>query len=61
MITLYDHIQELRAELRGCHFSKRERAAVEVELAKALAAQAEIERNFDRAIKAYHEAEEICS
>ena len=39
MITLYDHIQELRAELRGCHFSKRKRKriAVEVELAKALA------------------------
>ena len=42
MITLYDHIQELRAELRGCHFTKRERAAVEAELAKALAEQAEM-------------------
>ena len=59
MITLYDHIQELRAELRGCHFSKRERAAVEAELAKALAEQAVIERNFDRAMEAYHEAEGI--
>jgi len=39
MITLYDHIQELRAELRGCHFTKSERAAVEAELAKALAEQ----------------------
>ena len=57
MITLYDHIQELRAELRGCHFTKRERAAVEAELAKALAEQAEIERNFDRAMEAYGEAE----
>ena len=53
MITLYDHIQELRAELRGCHFTKRERAAVEAELAKALAEQAEIERNFDRAMEVY--------
>ena len=59
MITLYDHIQELRAELRGCHFTKRERAAVEAELAKALAEQAEIERNFDRAVEAYRKAEGI--
>ena len=57
MITLYDHIQELRAELRGCHFTKRERAAVEAELAKALAEQAEIERRYDRAMEAYREAE----
>jgi hypothetical protein len=37
MITLYDHIQELR----GCHFSKRERVAVQAELAKALAADSD--------------------
>ena len=61
MITLYDHIQELRAELRGCHFTKRERAAVQAELAKALAEQAEIERNFNRAIEARREAEAIRS
>jgi len=57
MITLYDHIQELRAELQGCHFTKRERAAVEAELAKALAEQAEIERNFDRDMQAYRQTE----
>ena len=58
MITLYDHIQELRAEvLRGCHFTKRERAAVEAELAKALAGQAEIERRYDLAMEAYCRAE----
>ena len=56
MITLYDHIQELRTELRGCHFSKRERAAVEAELAKALGEQAEIERNFDRAMEVCRQA-----
>ena len=59
MITLYDHIQELRAELRGCYFSKRERAAVEAELARALDEQAEIEREFDRAIEDCREAEAI--
>ena len=26
MIALYDHIQELRAELRGCVMTRRERA-----------------------------------
>jgi hypothetical protein len=57
MITLYDHIQELRAELRGCHFTKSERVAVQAELAKALAEQAEIDRNFDHAMQAYREAE----
>jgi hypothetical protein len=57
MIALYDHIQELRAELRGCHFTKRERAAVEAELAKALAEQAEIERSFDRAMEVYRQTE----
>src|SRR5580704_4503862 len=43
MIALYDHIQELRAELRGC-MTRRERAAVQAELAAATAAQAERDR-----------------
>ena len=34
MIALYEHIQELRAELRGC-MTRRERAAVQAELAPA--------------------------
>jgi hypothetical protein len=45
----------LRAELRGCCFTRRERAAVEAELAKALAQQAELDRRFDRAIEAHFE------
>jgi len=53
MIALYDHIQELRAELRGCIMTRRERAAVEVELAAAIAAQKE----RDRAIEALHHGE----
>ena len=44
MIALYDHIQELRAELRGCCTTRRERAAVQAELARAIAAQTEIDR-----------------
>ena len=41
MIALYDHIQELRAELRGCIMTRRERAAVEAELIAAIAARNE--------------------
>ena len=52
MIALYDHIQQLRAELRGCHMTRRERVAVQAELAKAVADQAELDRAFDRALEA---------
>ena len=43
MIALYDHIQELRAELRGCRMTRRERTAAQAELARAVAAQAELD------------------
>jgi hypothetical protein len=36
MIILYDHIQELRAELRSGYFIRRERTGVEAELANAM-------------------------
>ena len=52
MITLYDHIQQLRAELRGCYFTGRERAAVQAELANAIARQAEVDHAFDDALEA---------
>ena len=52
MITLFDHIQELRAELRGCYFTHRERAAVQADLAKAIAGQAELDHAFDAALEA---------
>ena len=52
MITLYDHIQQLRAELLACYMTHRERAAVQAELAKAVAEQAELDRAFDRALDA---------
>ena len=51
MITLYDHIQELRAELRGCCMTRRERAAVQAELARAIAAQAELDRAVETRCK----------
>ena len=52
MIALYDHIQELRAELRGCTMTRRERATVQAELARAIAEQAEFDRAFDTALEA---------
>ena len=58
MIALYDHIQELRAELRGCYFTRRERANVQAELTQALAEQAELDRAFDRAIEALRNSAE---
>jgi hypothetical protein len=42
-MTLAEHIEELRQEVRGV-LTRRERNAVRAELAKAIAAQAEIER-----------------
>lgn len=49
MIALYDHIQELRAELRGSDLTRRERVETTAELAKAIAEQVEIDRQFDEA------------
>jgi hypothetical protein len=51
-MTLYDHIQELRAELRGCRMTRGQRLRVEAELATAIAEQAQIDRSFDRALDA---------
>ena len=56
MITLDDHIQELRAEVRGCGITRRERTALQAELAKAIAEQAELDRAFDLAVEALHNA-----
>ena len=52
MIELYDHIQELRAELRSLRLSRRERAQMQAELAKAIAEQAELDRAFDAQLEA---------
>jgi hypothetical protein len=51
-MDLYDHIQELRAELRNC-VDRQERIETYMELARALAEQArrelEIDEIFDTA------------
>jgi hypothetical protein len=49
MITLQDHIDELRAELRGC-MTRRERERIGAELLAAITAQQE----QDNAITAHH-------
>jgi hypothetical protein len=51
MIALYDHIQELQAELRGCAMTRRERAVIEAELARAIAEHAEFDRVADARCK----------
>ena len=51
MIALYDHIQELRVELRGCVMTRRERAVIEAELARAIAEHAELDRAADACCK----------
>jgi hypothetical protein len=58
MIALYDHIQQLRAELLSCCFTRRERAAVQAELAKALAEQAELDRAFEMGFEASDNVED---
>jgi hypothetical protein len=47
MLTIYHEIQQLRAELTACIFTRSERAAAQAELEKLLAEQAAIDRKFD--------------
>ena len=47
MIALYDHIQELRLELRNCYMTPRERRAAEKELSRARAEHARLEAEVD--------------
>jgi len=49
MITLQDHIDELRAELRGC-LNRRERATIQAELESAIA----VLKERDDAAEAHH-------
>ncbi|WP_297494720.1 hypothetical protein [Acidocella sp.] len=49
MITLEQHIEELRAELRCCVMTRHERAEAESELAAAMQQQRADDREFDKA------------
>jgi hypothetical protein len=52
MLTTYDQIQELRAEINGCGLTRRERRQAEAELKRLIAEQAELDRAFDQALEA---------
>jgi hypothetical protein len=52
MLTIYDQIQDLRAELGGCILTRRERAQAQAELKKLVAEQAKLDRAFDAALAA---------
>lgn len=55
MIALYDHIQELRAELQFCRPTRRERTQIEADLARAIAQQAVLDQALDTALAAEFE------
>jgi hypothetical protein len=50
MLTIYDQIQELRAELARSFLTRRERAEAEAELQRLIAEQAKHDRAFDAAL-----------
>jgi hypothetical protein len=47
MIAVYDQIQELRAELRHCVLTRRERAQAKAELERLIAEQAKLDLALD--------------
>jgi hypothetical protein len=50
MLTTFDQIQDLRAELAGCILTRRERAQAQAELKKLVVEQAKLDRAFDAAL-----------
>lgn len=56
-MTLYDHIQELRAELANCIMTPAERTKLKIELIEALAKQAQIDAQFEQGLAALLDAE----
>jgi hypothetical protein len=48
MLTIYDQIQELRAELARCILTRRERAQTEAKLQRLIAEQAKLDRAFEQ-------------
>jgi hypothetical protein len=59
MIDLYDQIQQLRAELRSCRFTRRERAGAEAQLRQLIAQHTERERALDAALAAMDSARPV--
>lgn len=52
-MTTIDQINELRAELRSCYFTKEERAAAEAELAALIVQEQAAAEQFARDIQAF--------
>ncbi|MET3595216.1 putative transcriptional regulator [Mesorhizobium shonense] len=52
-MTTIDQINELRAELCSCYFTKEERAAAEAELAALIAQEQAAAEQFARDIQAF--------
>ncbi|WP_167480975.1 hypothetical protein [Mesorhizobium waimense] len=52
-MTTIDHINELRAELRSCCFTRKERIAAEAELAALIAQEQADAEQFARNIEAF--------
>lgn len=50
MLAIYDEIHQLRIELSACALSTSERHAAQAELAKLLAEQEAVDRQFDALI-----------
>ena len=49
MLTIFDQVRELQAELAGCLLTRREHAQARAELKKLVAEQAKIDRAFAEA------------
>jgi hypothetical protein len=49
-MSIYQHIEELHAELAGCLLTKTERAAIKAELAAAIAQAAKISGQTEKAV-----------
>lgn len=52
MLSIYDQIQELRAELTLCILTPQEREEARAQLDRLLAEQTALDRDFDRALEA---------
>jgi hypothetical protein len=52
MLTIYDQIQELRAEIAHCAMTRRERAEAKAELERFIAEQEKLDRAFDAMLTA---------
>lgn len=53
MLSIYDQIQQLKAEIRHCQMNDGERAEAQATLANLIANQAKLDAAFEADLKAY--------